>query len=56
MWGQPPRLSAERSDARMERTLLSVAFDFDLDFDFVPRLQPRIPREPRERLQPRAFL
>src|SRR5713101_4960021 len=31
MWRQPPRLSAERSDARVERTLLSVAFDLDLE-------------------------
>jgi hypothetical protein len=31
MWRQPPRLSAERSDARVERTLLSLAFDVDVD-------------------------
>ena len=34
MWRQPPRRSAERSQASVERTLLSVAFDLDVDFDF----------------------
>ena len=36
MWGQPPRLSGERSEllARVERTLLSAAFDFDFAFAF----------------------
>src|SRR5579863_565800 len=38
MWRRPPRPSAERSDARVERTLLSVASDLDLILDFDSQL------------------
>jgi hypothetical protein len=46
MWGQPPRLSAERSEAlslvwsiaRVERALLPAAFDFALAFAFAVAL------------------
>jgi hypothetical protein len=43
MWRQPPRLSAERSDARVERTLLYVDFGVDLDFDFARVAAPVFP-------------
>jgi len=35
MWSWRPRPSTERSDARVERTLLSVAFDLAFDFDLL---------------------
>ena len=36
MWGQPPPAvrGAKRRNGRVERTLLSAAFDFSFDFDF----------------------
>jgi len=43
MWGQPPRLSGGAQRARVERTLLSVAFDLDLDFDFLSSEPPKHP-------------
>ncbi len=45
MWRQPPRPSAERSQASVERTLLSVAFDVDLDSKLA-RPRARVERAP----------
>src|ERR1035437_4729204 len=41
MWGQPP--SAVQSSGRVERTLLSAAFEFDFDLDLLLALPGRRP-------------